>query len=255
MTAAGRMRYNTKEVENMQTIYDARLLLVDDTPELLDLLCEHLRAAGYRYITTAIDCRTAREAFAQQQPELMILDINLPDGDGFALFRQLRAQADVPALFLSARDADADRLFGLGLGADDYLTKPFLMQELLLRVQHILQRAYRMELQRGAAGHLQLGQRTVELADALVRMPDGTTQSLTATERALLQKLAENRGHIITYDALYEAVWGQDYYGCENSLNVYMRHLREKIEENASKPRWLVTVRGIGYKLAGEEPK
>lgn len=255
MTAAGRMRYNTKEVENMQTIYDARLLLVDDTPELLDLLCEHLRAAGYRYITTAIDCRTAREAFAQQQSELMILDINLPDGDGFALFRQLRAQADVPALFLSARDADADRLFGLGLGADDYLTKPFLMQELLLRVQHILQRAYRMELQRGAAGHLQLGQRTVELADALVRMPDGTTQSLTATERALLQKLAENRGHIITYDALYEAVWGQDYYGCENSLNVHMRHLREKIEENASKPRWLVTVRGIGYKLAGEEPK
>lgn len=255
MTAAGRMRYNTKEVENMQTIYDARLLLVDDTPELLDLLCEHLRAAGYRYITTAIDCRTAREAFAQQQPELMILDINLPDGDGFALFRQLRAQADVPALFLSARDADTDRLFGLGLGADDYLTKPFLMQELLLRVQHILQRAYRMELQRGAAGHLQLGQRTVELADALVHMPDGTTQSLTATERALLQKLAENRGHIITYDALYEAVWGQDYYGCENSLNVHMRHLREKIEENASKPRWLVTVRGIGYKLAGEEPK
>lgn len=239
----------------MQTIYDARLLLVDDTPELLDLLCEHLRAAGYRYITTAIDCRTAREAFAQQQPELMILDINLPDGDGFALFRQLRARADVPALFLSARDADADRLFGLGLGADDYLTKPFLMQELLLRVQHILQRAYRMELQRGAAGHLQLGQRTVELADALVRMPDGTTQSLTATERSLLQKLAENRGHIITYDALYEAVWGQDYYGCENSLNVHMRHLREKIEENASKPRWLVTVRGIGYKLAGEEPK
>lgn len=239
----------------MQTIYDARLLLVDDTPELLDLLCEHLRAAGYRYITTAIDCRTAREAFAQQQPELMILDINLPDGDGFALFRQLRARADVPALFLSARDADADRLFGLGLGADDYLTKPFLMQELLLRVQHILQRAYRMELQRGTAGHLQLGQRTVELADALVRMPDGTTQSLTATERSLLQKLAENRGHIITYDALYEAVWGQDYYGCENSLNVHMRHLREKIEENASKPRWLVTVRGIGYKLAGEEPK
>lgn len=255
MTAAGRMRYNTKEVENMQTIYDARLLLVDDTPELLDLLCEHLRAAGYRYITTAIDCRTAREAFAQQQPELMILDINLPDGDGFALFRQLRAQADVPALFLSARDADADRLFGLGLGADDYLTKPFLMQELLLRVQHILQRAYRMELQRGTAGHLQLGQRTVEFADALVRMPDGTTQSLTATERSLLQKLAENRGHIITYDALYEAVWGQDYYGCENSLNVHMRHLREKIEENASNPRWLVTVRGIGYKLAGEEPK
>lgn len=236
----------------MQTIYDARLLLVDDTPELLDLLCEHLRAAGYHAIATADSCAAARRIFAQAQPELMILDINLPDGDGFALFRQLRAQGDVPALFLSARDADADRLFGLGLGADDYLTKPFLMQELLLRVQHILQRAYRTELQRGATGRLQLGLRTVELADALVRMPDGTTVPLTATERALLQKLAENRGHILTYDVLYESVWGQDYYGCENSLNVHIRHLREKIEENASKPRWLVTVRGIGYKLMGE---
>lgn len=237
----------------MQNIYDAKLLLVDDTPELLDLLCEHLQAAGYRYITTVADCKNARAAFLAQKPELMILDINLPDGDGFALLRQLHAQADVPALFLSARDADADRLFGLGLGADDYLAKPFLMQELLLRVQHILQRAYRTELQRGTIGHLQLGQRKVELADALVRLPDGKTVPLTATERALMYKLAENRGHVITYDALYEAVWGQDYYVCENSLNVHMRHLREKIEENASKPRWLVTVRGIGYKLVGEE--
>lgn len=239
----------------MQTIYDAKLLLVDDTPELLSLLSEHLHAAGYRFIATAADCASARKAFAAERPQLMVLDINLPDGDGFALFRQLRAQADVPALFLSARDADADRLFGLGLGADDYLTKPFLMQELLLRVQHILQRAYRTELQRGAAGHLQLGTRCVELADALVRLPEGKVLPLTATERALLQKLAENRGHIITYDALYAAVWGQDYYGGENTLNVHMRHLRKKIEENASKPQWLLTVREIGYKLAEEKRK
>lgn len=237
----------------MQTIYDAKLLLVDDTPDLLALLCEHLRAAGYQTIATAQNCAQARAAFAAARPELMILDINLPDGDGFALFRQLRAQADVPALFLSARDADADRLFGLGLGADDYLTKPFLMQELLLRVQHILQRAYRAELQRGAAGRLALGVRTVELADALVRLPDGRTLPLTATERALLQKLAENRGHIVTYDALFESVWGQDYFGGENTLGVHIRHLREKIEDNASKPRYLLTVRGIGYKLAGED--
>lgn len=236
----------------MQTIYDAKLLLVDDTPELLRLLCEHLQAAGYRTIATAQTCREARKAFAEQRPELMILDINLPDGDGFALFRQLRAQADVPALFLSARDADADRLFGLGLGADDYLTKPFLMQELLLRVQHILQRAYRVELRHGAEAHMVLGDRRVELADAQIHLPDGSVLSLTATERAILQKLAENRGHIVTYDALCEAVWGQNYYGGENSLNVHIRHLREKIEENPSKPCWLITVRGIGYKLTGE---
>ena len=238
----------------MRTIYDAKLLLVDDTPELLNLLCEHLRVAGYQSIATAENCASAREAFERQRPELMILDINLPDGDGFALFRQLRARADIPALFLSARDADADRLFGLGLGADDYLTKPFLMQELLLRVQHILQRAYRAELQRGDAGILKLGDRTVELADALVYLPGGDTLPLTATERTILQKLAENRGHIITYDALCEAVWGQDYYNYENSLNVHIRHLREKLEGTPGKPRWLITVRGIGYKLAGERP-
>ena len=238
----------------MRTIYDAKLLLVDDTPELLNLLCEHLRAAGYQSIATAENCASAREAFERQRPELMILDINLPDGDGFALFRQLRARADIPALFLSARDADADRLFGLGLGADDYLTKPFLMQELLLRVQHILQRAYRAELQREDAGILKLGDRTVELADALVYLPGGDTLPLTATERTILQKLAENRGHIITYDALCEAVWGQDYYSYENSLNVHIRHLREKLEGTPGKPRWLITVRGIGYKLAGERP-
>lgn len=199
----------------MTSIYDAELLLVDDNPDLLRLLCEQLSGAGYHHIRTAATCAAARAAFDAAPPHLMVLDINLPDGDGFSLFRVLRARADVPALFLSARDADADRLFGLGLGADDYLTKPFLMQELLLRVQHILQRAYRTEL-------------------------------------ALLRKLAENRGHIVTYDALCEAVWGADYYGCENSLNVHIRHLREKLEPLPGRPQFLRTVRGIGYKLAGE---
>lgn len=184
----------------MDTIYDAKLLLVDDNAELLALLCEQLLGAGYGHIRTAQSCAAARACFAAEQPELMILDINLPDGDGFSLFRALRAKADVPALFLSARDADADRLFGLGLGADDYLTKPFLMQELLLR------------------------------------------------------KLAENRGHIVTYDALCAAVWGADYYGYENSLGVHIRHLREKLEAEPGAPQFLRTVRGIGYKLTkGEE--
>lgn len=178
----------------MDTIYDAKLLLVDDNAELLALLYEQLRGAGYGHIRTAQSCAAARVCFAAEQPELMILDINLPDGDGFSLFRALRAKADVPALFLSARDADADRLFGLGLGADDYLTKPFLMQELLLRVQHILQRAYRAELSRTKPAPLQLGERCVDLNDAIVTLPEGKTLALTATELALLRKLAENRG-------------------------------------------------------------
>lgn len=225
----------------MDTIYDAKLLIVDDNVELLALLCEQLRGAGYGHIRTAQSCAAARACFAAEQPELMILDINLPDGDGFSLF-------------LSARDADADRLFGLGLGADDYLTKPFLMQELLLRVQHILQRAYRAELSRTKPAPLQLGERCVDLNDAIVTLPEGKTLALTATELALLRKLAENRGHIVTYDALCAAVWGADYYGYENSLGVHIRHLREKLEAEPGAPQFLRTVRGIGYKLTkGEE--
>ena len=235
----------------MDTIYDAKLLIVDDNADLLALLCEQLRGAGYGHIRTTQSCAAARACFAADQPELMVLDINLPDGDGFSLFRALRAKADVPALFLSARDADADRLFGLGLGADDYLTKPFLMQELLLRVQHILQRAYRAELSRTNPG-----ERCVDLNDAIVTLPEGKTLALTATELALLRKLAENRGHIVTYDALCAAGWGADYYGYEISLGVHIRHLREKLEAEPGAPQFLRTVRGIGYKLTkGEEAR
>lgn len=178
----------------MNTIYDAKILIVDDNADLLALLCEQLSGAGYGKIRTAQSCGGARAAFAAGQPELMILDINLPDGDGFSLFRALRAKADVPALFLSARDADADRLFGLGLGADDYLTKPFLMQELLLRVQHILQRAYRAELSAAKPTVLQLGPRSVDLNDAVVSLPDGKTLALTATELALLRSWQKTGG-------------------------------------------------------------
>ena len=126
----------------MQTIYDAKILIVDDNQDLLNLVTTALRSTG---------CAAAQAAFAANRPDLMILDINLPDGDGFTLFLTLHSMADIPALFLSARDADADRLFGLGLGADDYLTKPFLTQELLLRIQRILQRCYRGELWRTVA--------------------------------------------------------------------------------------------------------
>ena len=123
------------------------------------------------------------------------------------------------------------------------------MQELVLRIQHLLQRTYRAELRQSMSSPIQIGSRKILLPDALIQLPDGSTLSLTATERTILQKLIENRGHIVTYDALCEAVWGDGYYGYENSLNVHIRHLREKIGENAGKPRYLITMRGIGYKL------
>lgn len=237
----------------MQRIQDVEILLVDDNQELLDLLCQTLQGAGYTRLHTARTCAAAREVFAQNPPGLLILDINLPDGDGFTLFRELNGAGEIPALFLSARDADADRLFGLGLGADDYLTKPFLTQELLLRIQLILRRVWGRSGQIPPAAGLCLAACRVELGDASVHRADGRLLTLTGTERSILQKLADNRGHIVTYDAVCQAVWGQGYYGYENSLNVHIRHLREKIEADPSHPQSLLTARGLGYKLVTEE--
>ncbi len=237
----------------MQRIQDVEILLVDDNPDLLALLCQTLQGAGYTHLRTAGTCAQARAAFAQSEPGLVVLDINLPDGDGFSLFRELNGAGEIPVLFLSARDADADRLFGLGLGADDYLTKPFLTQELLLRIQLILRRVWGRRSQGTPADVLCLAACRVELGDASVRRSDGTVLALTGTERAILQKLADNRGHIVTYDAVCQAVWGHGYYGYENSLNVHIRHLREKIEADPSRPQSLLTARGLGYKLLTEE--
>ena len=239
----------------MTRIQEADILLIDDNPDLLTLVSQALSNAGFANLRTAQTCAAARRAFAARAPQLMILDINLPDGDGFTLFRELNAGGEVPVLFLSARDADADRLFGLGLGADDYLTKPFLTQELLLRVQLILRRAYRAELQGVASGALRPGGRRGDLRDAPVTLPGGNTLPLTGTERTLLQKLAANRGHIVSFDALCQAVWQCDYYGCENTLGVHIRHLREKIEPEPGRPQYLLTARGLGYKLLAEEER
>ena len=181
-----------KEGDGMQTIQDAKILIVDDSRELRNLLKEELGSAGYHRLKSADSVKSARQAIGEELPELVILDINLPDGDGFSLFREIRAHSDVPILFLSARDADSDRLFGLGLGADDYMAKPFLMQELLLRVSGILRRVYRGQLQKECV--LPLGDRTVDFGDATVTTPVGTV-SLTATERTILQKLLDNHVH------------------------------------------------------------
>ena len=228
-----------------------KIIIVEDDPGISKYLQAALRSHEYDTLL-APDGKTALEMIASHCPDLLLLDLGLPDMDGSEIIRSVRAWSRMPIIIISARSAEIDKASALDMGADDYLTKPFLTQELLLRIQRILQRCYRGELWRTAAKTLQLGQRTVYLADALVRLPDGTAQPLTATERALLQKLAENRGHIVTYDAVCEAVWGADYYGYENSLNVHIRHLREKLEPNPSKPQYLLTVRGIGYKLAEE---
>lgn len=234
-------------------IYNCKILLVDDNQELAQMTAGILRKSGYESIFTAHDCETGMELFRRESPEMVILDIMLPDGDGFTLFRQMREISMVPILFLSAMDEDNDRLFGLGLGADDYITKPFLPQELVLRVNVILKRSYFRNEERTLPKEevLELSGRRISFENALVEY-QGETTALTAKELILLKKLYANRGNIVTFDALCQAVWNDNYYGYENSLMVHIRHLREKIEEDPSHPKWILTARGIGYRLAKE---
>ncbi len=222
-----------------------RILIVDDEPALQSMVGEILAGDGYEP-ETAGTCAQALERFRAAPADAVLLDVMLPDGDGFSLFGQLREVRDVPVLFLSARDEDAARLHGLGLGADDYITKPFLPQELLLRLRAVLRRVYRQE-----PDTARLGETEISWGKGTVRR-DGEEMALTAKEFALLKKLWEARGNIVTIDALCETLWDGPLVGYENTLMVHIRRLREKIEADPSHPKHLLTVRGLGYRLVRE---
>lgn len=231
-------------------LYDCKILLVDDNTELAEMTKGILQKHGYGTVFTAENCGEGMKLFLEESPDLIILDVMLPDGDGFTLFRKMREDSMIPILFLSAKDEDNDRLFGLGLGADDYITKPFLPEELVLRVGAILKRSYFRQGNR-EEGQLCLSGRKISFENATVEYR-GQITTLTAKELLLLKKLAANRGNIVTFDVLCQAVWNDNYYGYENSLMVHIRHLREKIENDPSHPEWILTARGIGYRLAKE---
>lgn len=220
-----------------------RILLVDDEPDLLDLVVSILREDGYGNIRTAGTVAEALKEADEFEPELAILDVMLPDGDGFGLMENLKKKGDYPVLFLTARGEDEDKFRGFGLGADDYIVKPFLPKELLFRVTAILRRSYKEE-----DPLVKLSGCEIDLERAEV-IKDGECIPLTAKEYELLSALYRNAGRIVTIDALCEAAWGDNPYGYENSLMAHIRRIREKIEENPSKPVSLVTVKGLGYKL------
>lgn len=222
-----------------------RILIVDDEPALQSMVGEILTQAGYE-TNAALCCAQALERFHTAVPDAVLLDVMLPDGDGFSLFEKLHEIRDVPVLFLSARDEDEARLRGLGLGADDYITKPFLPQELLLRLRAVLRRVYREETHAA-----RLGETEINWGKGTVRR-DRQETALTAKEFALLRKLWEARGNIVTIDALCSALWDGPLVGYENTLMVHIRRLREKVEADPSHPQFLLTVRGLGYRLRRE---
>ena len=220
-----------------------RILVVDDEPGLLQMVVAILNQDGYMQIKTAGTVREALGVCQEWTPELAILDVMLPDGDGFFLFEQIKSFLDIPILFLTARGEDSDRLHGLGLGADDYLVKPFLPKELLLRIGIILRRFYKDEKPVVTLKGSQIDFSRAEVIRGGERIP------LTAKEFEILQALYRNAGRIVPIDQLCEAAWGDNPFGYENSLMAHIRRIREKIEEHPSSPVSLLTVRGLGYKL------
>lgn len=224
-------------------LHTKKILLVDDEPELRKLVIDILSDDGFANIIDAGTVQTGLIFAKQEKPDLAILDVMLPDGDGFSLMKELRTFTDIPIIFLTAKDEAAAKLAGLGLGADDYVVKPFLPQELLLRVHAILRRCYKSD-----SSLVELEGCTIDFSRAEVNK-NGITVALTAKEHTLLETLSHSEGRIVSIDALCEALWGDNPFGYENSLNAHIRRIREKIEADPSKPVSLITIKGLGYKL------
>ncbi len=224
-------------------LHNKKLLIVDDEPELLKMVSSILSDSGFENIVTADSVAKGVAAVQNEKPDLAVLDVMLPDGDGFSLMQQIRTFSDVPVIFLTAKDEAVDRLAGLGLGADDYIAKPFLPQELLLRIYAVLRRCYKED-----TTIVNLDGCTIDFSRAEVNKA-GEIIPLTAKEHIFLETLARNEGKIVTVDVLCEALWGENPFGYENSLNAHVRRIREKIETDPSKPVSLITIKGLGYKL------
>ena len=231
---------------NEDYLLNKRILLVDDEQELLDMVLSIFIEYGFQNVKTAKSVKEAMEEAEKSRPELAILDVMLPDGSGFDLMEQLKKGGEYPILFLTACGEDNDKFKGFGLGADDYIIKPFLPKELLFRVMAILRRCYKDENPLVCLHDCQIDFSCAEV------IKNGEHIPLTAKEHGLLSVLYRNAGRIVTIDALCEAAWGDNPFGYENSLMAHIRRIREKIEQNPSQPVSLVTVRGLGYKLITE---
>jgi len=224
-----------------------RLLLVDDDRFLLRALETLLSAEGY-YCQTAVTAEDARAALRGEPFDLIVLDIGLPDQDGISLCRQIRARHRMPILMLSARSDNADKVIGLEVGADDYLTKPFMPREMIARVRAQLRRSLEYSRPPDTPNRIVLGELVVD-ADRRDAVCGGQHRSLTEREFALLHFLARHKDRALATEWLFENVWG---YGADlgiKTLAVTIRRVRAKIEKDPNKPRYLVTVRGYGYKL------
>ncbi|MCK8451505.1 response regulator transcription factor [Bacillus safensis] len=227
--------------------HQSKVLMIDDEKEILELINTVLTREGIDRVITASTAREGLTKFHQEQPDLVILDIMLPDGEGYDICRQIRETSHVPIIFLSAKGEETDKIVGLAIGGDDYITKPFSPKEVAYRVKAQLRRlSYLQSSQTDPVikkGPFELNEQQAELTK------NGTVIELTPKELLLMTYFLQHPNRIISKETLYQTVWGEDFFGSDNTVMVHIRRLREKIENSPSTPEFLVTVKGLGYKF------
>lgn len=230
------------------------ILVVDDEKPIADILQFNLIKEGYRVIC-AYDGDEALEKVEEEQPDLMLLDIMLPKRDGMEVCREIRKKYDFPIIMLTAKGSEIDKVLGLEMGADDYVTKPFSTRELIARVKANMRRlnvSAQVEEAVEETNDIVVGSLTIQ-PDAYLVLKREESIELTHREFELLHYLSKHIGQVMTREHLLQTVWGYDYFGDVRTVDVTIRRLREKIEDNPSHPMWIVTRRGVGYYLRNPE--
>lgn len=230
-----------------------KIMLVDDEPDILDLLEKALNIEGFYNITKIDNGISAVITCKEIQPDIIILDVMLPDIDGYEVCKKIREFSHCPVLFLSSKNDELDKILGLAVGGDDYVTKPFSPKEIAYRVKAQLRRAeYRQVPIQDFS--IKIGELMID-TDGCRVMKNDKEIGLTAREFEILRYLAENLERVVSRECLYETVWGEDSFGCDNTVMVHIRHLREKLEENPAAPKYIITMKGLGYKLVNPHEK
>lgn len=223
------------------------VLIIDDEDDLARLMKAVLHKEGIPDVVTAGTVAEGWDKFQEYNPELILLDIMLPDGEGYDLCRKIRETSNAPILFMSAKDEEINKLLGLAIGGDDYITKPFSPKEVAYRVKAQLRRAGFTE-EKKAPKILQVGPFELSANETELKK-NGELLVLTAKEVGLMSCFMHHPNQIISKETLFEQVWGEDFFGSDNTVMVHIRRLREKIEADPSKPAYILTVKGLGYKL------
>jgi DNA-binding response OmpR family regulator len=224
------------------------ILVVDDEPNIIELARLYLEKEGFR-VAEAAGGEEALRLFEEMSPALIVLDIMIPEPDGWEVCRRIRSRSSLPIIMLTAREDEVDKVVGLELGADDYLTKPFSPRELVARVKAVLRRTRPVSESQEV---LHAGDLVIDASRRRVTQGEREVE-LTPREFDLLYTLALNRGIVLSRERLLERVWGYDYYGDTRTVDVHIRHMREKLGEDSSSPRYVETVWGVGYKFREEK--